>query len=61
MYLYFKPGLLGDPGPPVAGPVELVLGSKAGSVRVGQHAGETQEKQRLVTPENVLVCLWLIS
>ena len=40
--LYFQPGLLGDPGHPVAGPVELVLGSKAGSVKVGPHAGETQ-------------------
>ena len=59
--LYFKPGLLGDLGPPVAGPVEKVQENKLDSVRVGPHVGETQEKQRVVIPKDVLVCLWLIS
>ena len=58
---FLKPGLLGARGPPAAGPVEKVQDNKRGSVRVGPHAGETQEKQRLVIPKDVLVCSWLIT
>ena len=53
--LYLKPGLLGDPGHLVAGPVEEEQDRRQGSVRVESDVLGTEGKLRLVTSEYVRV------